>query len=139
MVSFKSAALLFLAATPASAKLWGWPESWIMKAETTKSLWGDPVWQVCDGFSPCNDKCTGVEEFTSNGFRDMRNFSWAILKRKKSAWIDMWQVNSVTYHLYESGKGENGPQGQCEIADAVWWQRKCGSKKITIKMRCWQW
>lgn len=137
MVSLKSFILLF--AAPASAKLWGWPDTFILKTSAVKSLWGEPIWQVCDGFDACGGKCTGVEEFTSNGWKDMRNFSWAILKRKKSAWIDMWQVNSVTYHLYESGKGENGPQGQCEIADAEWWKRECGGKRTTVKLRCWQW
>lgn len=140
MVSFKSALLIFAAATPATAELWGWPQAWVMKTDATKDLWGTPVWQVCDGFDDyCGGKCTGVEEFSSNGWKDMRNFSWAFLRRKKSAWLDMWQVNAVTYHLYENGKGHLGPQGQCEVADAVWWKRKCGDKRVTIKMKCWQW
>lgn len=140
MVSFKSALLVLAAATPATSKLWGWPESWEMVTQQTKSLWGEPIWKVCEGFgNHCNaKKCSGIQEWTSNGWLDMRNFSWAILKRKKSAWIDMWQINTVQYHLYESGKGHLGPQGICEVKDAVWWRRWCGNHVTTVKMKCWQ-
>lgn len=138
MVSFKSALVVFAAASSASAELWGWPEKWEMVSDATKDLWGTPVWKVCEGFGNECGKCSGVQEFAHNGWRNQHNFSWGLLKHNKRAWIDMWQENSVSYNLYENGKGSDGVLGKCEIADAVWWKRKCGDKPVTVRLRCWK-
>lgn len=144
---FPKSALLILAgwfallAPTAHAWLWGWPKEWTI-SQTSKG------YVACEGsgnYCPTAtgwDKCRVLQEF--RGDRDgswfwNHDFNWGTMRKKNSAWIDLWKADGGKWNLFESNK-DGHVHGQCE---AIRRGGDCpngdNAHLSVVALHCWQW
>lgn len=138
-----NSALVVLASTAASAKLWGWPDTFTISYDD----YNRNKMRACDGWGNwCDDgACKPMQHFdcapnSEHALHRLPQYwSWGTFRKEGSAWLDVWrQGDSHTFNMYESN--QNGTvHGQCQAVDFALDIHECGHKKTNVILNCWQW
>lgn len=141
-----SSAVLLLAPAAATAKLWGWPDSFTVSAETVSE--GMKIYnnmQICSGWGNWCGQCDNANHIDDgdNGYGSYflpERWHWINLRKDNSAWVDFWrQGDSDTFNMYESNQ-DGTVHGQCQIVDFHGDSQTCSKSRSTrVLLNCWQW
>lgn len=137
-----SSLALFLVPAVATAKLWGWPDSFTVTANLPTNE--DNPMRVCPGWGTWCGDCAHVQDFQLSpgglmGFLNVKGWDWAHIKKENSAWVDFWrQGKSDTFNMYESNQ-DGTVHGQCQIVDFNRDEQRCGDRTALVLLHCWQW
>lgn len=137
---------LSLVPAAATAKLWGWPDSFSVSADVFGDNISDPNWmRVCSGWGNwCHDDCQSIQHFdhrlaVGGSYLHPEVWTWAQIQKENSAWVDFWrQGNSDTFNMYESNK-DGTVHGQCQIVHFHEEPQHCLGRKVMVLLNCWQW
>lgn len=136
-----SSLALFLVPAVATAKLWGWPDSFTVTANLSNDNSGI---RVCPGWGTWCGYCANVQDFQLSpggpmAFMYVGDWNWAHIKKENSAWVDFWrQGKSDTFNMYESNQ-DGTVHGQCQVVDFYRDAQKCGDRNAYVQLNCWQW
>lgn len=137
--------LLLLAPAAATAKLWGWPDSFTVSIEESENAWAEYDTRVCSGWGNWCGNCDWVQDFQESVhafglYKTPTLWQWAHIKKENSAWIDFWrQGDSNSFNMYETNQ-DGTVHGQCQIVDFFTSEQDCGGgRKPLVLLNCWQW
>lgn len=137
-----SSAVLLFAPAAATAKLWGWPDSFTVSAKVNS---GGMNMQICSGWGNWCGQCDNVNHIDDGhnqvaSYLFPKNWHWLNLRKDNSAWVDFWrQGDSDTFNMYESNQ-DGSVHGQCQIVDFSQETQSCsGVWDTRVLLNCWQW